>query len=128
MVVKSAAVTDYSTGKKYTYGDTSGTWRSIRSEGGAINGNAGASANTIAVTASAPAATNSMSPTIPPGGIIGGGSSTSTKAAGSSSQTAGPIPDGWVMTPSGKIVPVGSSTVSMYSLIQGVNILFSPEY
>jgi beta-glucanase (GH16 family) len=109
MVVRSAAITDYSTGKKYTYGDTSGTWQSIQSEGGKINGNLG-NAGAVAVTASA-AATNSLSPTVPVGGIIGG---SSTTGAGASTRTVGPIPDGWVMTSEGKIVPVGSSTVSTY--------------
>jgi beta-glucanase (GH16 family) len=111
MIVRSAVVTDYSTGKKYTYGDQSGSWQSIRSDTGAINGNAGA-AGSVAVTASAPAATNSLSPTIPPGGIIGG---SATDGSSGPSRTVGPIPDGWVMTSEGKIVPVGgSSTVSTY--------------
>ncbi|KAK3300294.1 concanavalin A-like lectin/glucanase domain-containing protein [Chaetomium fimeti] len=105
MLVRSAVVTDYSTGKKYTYGDQSGTWQSIRSEGGEINGNADG-AGSVVVTASAPAATGSSSPTIPPGGIIGG---TATDGSGPT-RTVGPIPDGWIMTSEGKIVPVGSST------------------
>ncbi|KAK4105799.1 glycoside hydrolase family 16 protein [Parathielavia hyrcaniae] len=105
MVVRSAVITDYSTGKSYTYGDTSGTWESIRSEGGQVNGNLG-NAGAVAVTASA-AATNSLSPTVPVGGIIGG---SATTGAGASTRTVGTIPDGWVMTSEGKIVPVGSST------------------
>lgn len=114
MVVRSAVITDYSTGKKYIYGDNSGTWQSIRSEGGKINGNIG-NAGAITVTASAPAATNTISPTIPPGGIIGG--STTEGGAGGPTRTVGPIPDGWVMTSEGKIVPIGgSSTVSTYSI------------
>jgi beta-glucanase (GH16 family) len=109
MVVRSAAITDYSTGKKYTYGDTSGTWQSIRSEGGEINGNAG-NVGEVAVTASAPAATDQASPTIPVGGVIGG---TATDGSGGPARTVGTIPDGWVMTSEGKIVPIGgSSTVS----------------
>ncbi|KAL2180302.1 glycoside hydrolase family 16 protein [Thermothelomyces heterothallicus CBS 202.75] len=108
MVVRSAVVTDYSTGKRYTYGDQSGTWQSIRSDGGEINGNLGA-AGTVSVTASAPAATDSLSPTIPPGGIIGGGT-TATDGSTGPSRTVGPIPDGWVMTSEGKVVPIGSST------------------
>ena len=110
MIVRSAVVTDYSTGKKYTYGDQSGTWQSIRSDGGEINGNANG-AGSVVVTASAPAATGSLSPTIPPGGIIGG---TATDGSGGPVRTVGPIPDGWIMTSEGKIVPVGSSTVSTY--------------
>ncbi|KAI4117636.1 MAG: hypothetical protein LQ345_002174 [Seirophora villosa] len=37
MVVKSIAVTDYSTGTQYSYSGTSGTWQSIQSEGGKIS-------------------------------------------------------------------------------------------
>lgn len=37
MVVKSIAVTDYSTGTQYSYSGTSGTWQSIQSQGGKIN-------------------------------------------------------------------------------------------
>ncbi|KAJ4303401.1 transglycosylase [Kalmusia sp. IMI 367209] len=37
MKVKSLKVQDYSTGTQYVYGDTSGTWGSIKSEGGKIN-------------------------------------------------------------------------------------------
>ena len=113
MVVRSAVVTDYSTGKKYTYGDTSGTWQSIKSDGGKINGNIG-NAGAVIATASAAPATNSLSPTIPPGGIIGG---SSTQGGSAATRTVGPIPDGWVMTSEGKIVPVGSSTVSTYSCL-----------
>ncbi len=38
MVVKSIAVTDYSTGTQYSYSGTSGTWQSIQSQGGKISG------------------------------------------------------------------------------------------
>ncbi|KAL8930784.1 MAG: hypothetical protein Q9208_000325 [Pyrenodesmia sp. 3 TL-2023] len=38
MVVKSIAVTDYSTGIQYSYSGSSGTWQSIQSEGGKISG------------------------------------------------------------------------------------------
>ena len=41
MVVKSVAVTDYSTGTQYSYSGTSGTWQSIQSEGGKIGSNEG---------------------------------------------------------------------------------------
>lgn len=109
MVVRSAIVTDYSTGKKYTYGDQSGTWQSIRSEGGKVNGNIG-NAGAITVTASAPAATGTLSPSVPAGGIGG-----SSQGGSGGVVPTGPIPDGWVMTSEGKIVPVGSSTVSTCS-------------
>ncbi|KAL8818387.1 MAG: hypothetical protein Q9223_002963 [Gallowayella weberi] len=41
MVVKSVAVTDYSTGTQYSYSGTSGTWQSIQSQGGKINSGGG---------------------------------------------------------------------------------------
>ncbi|KAK3328891.1 glycoside hydrolase family 16 protein [Apodospora peruviana] len=105
MAVKSVVVSDYSTGKAYTYGDQTGTWHSIKSDGGEINGNLGnAGSAPVTVTASAPEVTQ-LSPSIPAGGI-GKGDSTSTP-----STTNAPLPDGWVMTSSGKIVPVGSSSI-----------------
>lgn len=38
MHIQSLVVTDYSSGLKYTYGDQSGSYTSIKSEGGSING------------------------------------------------------------------------------------------
>lgn len=38
MYIKSVIVADYSTGSEYTYGDQSGSWQSIQSNGGSING------------------------------------------------------------------------------------------
>ncbi|KAL1841116.1 hypothetical protein VTJ49DRAFT_7394 [Mycothermus thermophilus] len=108
MVVRSAVITDYSTGKQYTYSDASGKWQSIRSEGGAINGNLGAAQPISATVSAPPVTTHTASPTVPQGGIIGG-SSTGTGPV----RTVGPIPDGWVMTSDGKVVPIGgSSTVN----------------
>ncbi|KAJ5316659.1 hypothetical protein PENANT_c019G00898 [Penicillium antarcticum] len=54
MYLKKMTVTDYSTGTSYKYGDTSGTWESIISEGGEINGNSGAEPSS---TQSAPSIT-----------------------------------------------------------------------
>ena len=115
MLVKSAIVSDYSTGKSYTYGDMSGRWQSIRSEGGQINGNLG-KAGQITVTATASAG-NTPGPSVPPGGIGKGSSSTQTgwpwDPTGSPSNP-NPIPDGWIMTPEGKIVPSASSASSKF--------------
>lgn len=102
MHVRSLRVTDYSTGKSYSYGDTSGNWESIKAEDGTINGNLGG-AGSLTTTAVASAAT-SGSPTVPAGGI---GSATTT-----SSSSSDDLPDGWVMTPSGKIVPSSSAVVN----------------
>ncbi|KAK0734109.1 glycoside hydrolase family 16 protein [Lasiosphaeria miniovina] len=122
MSVKSVVVSDYSTGKSYTYGDTSGTWQSIKSDGGTINGNLG-KAGSVTVTASASAVT-SLSPSIPAGGIgRGSNSATLTQtgwpwvATGTPSNGGSTIPSGWVMTPEGKIVPASSSIVKPPQLI-----------
>ncbi|KAK3695070.1 concanavalin A-like lectin/glucanase domain-containing protein [Podospora appendiculata] len=113
MSVKSVLVSDYSTGKAYTYGDTSGTWQSIRSDGGAINANKG-QAGSVTVTASASVATQ-LSPSIPAGGIAPG-MSTQTKSKAPTATSDTTIPDGWTMTPSGKIVPAGSSSTNRPAL------------
>lgn len=77
MTVQSIAVTDYSTGTQYKYGDTSGTWGSIQAVGGKINGNSGGAASSVA-TADVPAVT-SASPSIPAGlGSTHGSTSTLT--------------------------------------------------
>ncbi|KXL44917.1 glycoside hydrolase family 16 protein [Acidomyces richmondensis BFW] len=57
MYVESVAITDYSTGTAYVYGNESGDWQSIESEGGRVNGNAPADQT----AASAPAITSSTS-------------------------------------------------------------------
>jgi len=124
MTVQSLAVTDYSTGTSYKYGDTSGTYGSIQAVGGAVNGNAGGAASTVA-SADVPAAT-SASPSIPAG--LGGTSkgdtatqtgwpwvasaTTMTTAANTYSSAPG-VPSGWTISASGKIVPANSAAVSM---------------
>ncbi|KAK4659356.1 transglycosylase [Podospora pseudocomata] len=117
MVVRGAVVTDYSTGKSYTYGDNSGTWQSIRSEGGKVYGNSGG-AGGITVTASAAPVATDVSPTVPVGGIGQGNTATQTGWPWEPTGTdggrggQGAIPEGWRITPDGKLRPVGGSTVS----------------
>jgi beta-glucanase (GH16 family) len=123
MTVRSLAVTDYSTGTQYQYGDTSGNWGSIIAVGGAVNGNSGDAGSPVA-TADVPAVT-SASPSIPAG--IGGdhgdtstrtgwpwvaGSTTLATATNAFTSAAG-LPSGWVISSSGKIVPANSAAVSM---------------
>ncbi|KAI8632579.1 concanavalin A-like lectin/glucanase domain-containing protein [Xylariaceae sp. FL1651] len=98
MVVQHIKVTDYSTGSKYTYGDTSGSWQSIRADGGSVNGNLGG-AGGLTTTAVTSAAASTSTASVPAGGI---GSS-----SGSSSSN---LPPGWVMTSDGKVVPSSSAT------------------
>ena len=103
MYVRSISVTDYSTGKAYKYGDTSGKWETIISEGGKVYGNqGGAGALTTNAVAAAP---TGGSPTVPAGGI---GKASSTPVYTGSYD----VPDGWRMTPSGKVIPNGSAALS----------------
>ncbi|KAJ6096580.1 hypothetical protein N7486_007326 [Penicillium sp. IBT 16267x] len=62
MYMKSMTVTDYSTGTSYSYSDKSGTWESITSDGGKINGN---KADEPSGTESAPSVTATVSIPIP---------------------------------------------------------------
>lgn len=123
MTVQSLAVTDYSTGTQYKYGDTSGSWESIQAIGGKVNGNAGSAGSAVA-SADMPAVT-SASPSIPAG--LGGNSHTDTAhqtgwpwvgtattlstATAAVTSVAG-VPSGWVITSSGKVVPANSAAVS----------------
>lgn len=124
MTVRSLAVTDYSTGTQYKYGDTSGSWESIIAVGGAVNGNSKGSGTTVA-TANVPAVT-SASPSIPAGGIGEDHGDTSTRTgwpwvvSGSTTLATAPVftsaatvPSGWVISSEGKIVPASSAAVSM---------------
>lgn len=103
MYVRSISVTDYSTGKSYKYGDTSGKWETIQAEGGKVYGNPGG-AGALATNAVAAAPTGG-SPTVPAGGI--GRGTASPVYTGSYD-----VPEGWRMTPSGKVIPSGSTTTS----------------
>ncbi|KAI0974223.1 glycoside hydrolase family 16 protein [Xylaria arbuscula] len=103
MVVQSIKVTDYSTGSKYTYGDTSGTWQSIQADGGSVNGNLGG-AGDLTTTGVTTAISSTSTASVPAGGI---GSSSSDSDSSS-------LPAGWVMTSDGKVIPSSSATVRMF--------------
>lgn len=111
MSVQSIAVTDYSTGTQYKYGDTSGSWQSIQAIGGSVNANLGG-AGTPVVSASVPAIT-SASPSIPAGWPWVASTTLATVATGATSAPG--LPSGWIITPSGKIAPASSAAVSMSS-------------
>jgi hypothetical protein len=121
MVVQSCSVVDYSTGTKYTYGDTSGAWTSIMSEGGSVNANSGASSGT---DASAPAVTSTSSgnnvpfegthrsdttnaptpsvyPWVPQATTLSSATVTNTNYPG--------LPSGWTVSGSGKVIPPSSA-------------------
>ncbi|CAG9971708.1 unnamed protein product [Clonostachys byssicola] len=106
MMVKKLVVTDYSTGKQYKYGDTSGDWESIQAVDGKVNGNIN---NKNAVTATATAVGSvSTGVGIPVGGIGTDKAATATQTGwpwvGTANPTAGAIPSGWYMTSEGKIM------------------------
>lgn len=101
MTVQSVIVTDYSTGSEYTYGNQSGLWQSIESEGGEVNANADEAATaTTTVSGSSSTGTSEF-----PSSGIDGGSATTTADVSS-------IPSGWHMTSEGKIVPNHSTAIS----------------
>ncbi|TAQ89224.1 hypothetical protein B7494_g2437 [Chlorociboria aeruginascens] len=122
MTVQSIAVTDYSTGTEYKYGDTSGTWESIEAVGGTVGGNENNAATAIA-TAQA-AAITSASPSIPAG--LGGNNrgstvtetgwpwvAESTASTMATVYTSAPgLPSGWVISSNGKVVPASSAAAS----------------
>ncbi|QPH01692.1 hypothetical protein C2857_005895 [Epichloe festucae Fl1] len=134
MTVQAVLIADYSTGRQYRYRDTSGSWESVEAVGGAVNANANANANgdaTTTVVAGAGAATPAVTPgfvsvPVPVGGIAKDGSpATATQtgwpwvaganpsgSSGSSSGGGGSIPDGWYMTPNGKIMRSPSSAAA----------------
>jgi len=116
MTVQSISISDYSTGTSYEYSGTSGNWQDIIAVGGAVNGNIGSAASTVAVVQS-PSVT-SISPSIPFGGSDSTktswpwvASSTTLSTAVSTSSVAG-VPSGWTVSGSGKVVPISSAAVS----------------
>ncbi|KAH7329275.1 extracellular cell wall glucanase Crf1 [Stachybotrys elegans] len=109
MLVQRIIITDYSTGSEYRYGDNSGSWESIQSEGGEINGNED-NRNGITVTATAVGTVATSDVAVPIGGIAEDGSPATATQTGwpwvaGSSPTGGTIPSGWIMTEEGKIMP-----------------------
>lgn len=79
MYVKSIHVSDYSTGSSYSYSGTSGTWESIVSSGGQVNGE-GSDSSSPSSGSSAPAVTSSV-PNSAPLAFDNGGSSDSSATA-----------------------------------------------
>lgn len=102
MYVSSVSVVDFSTGKSYSYGDRSGSWESIESDGGQINGNSGGSATVTA----APAITSTTS------GYVGWDGTHATDTATVSYTSLPGLPSGWVVSSSGKVVPPSAAPVS----------------
>lgn len=119
MQVKSLKVQDYSTGTTYTYGDQTGTWQSIKSDGGSISsGGTPVEGDSPEITSTASGQPIPFTPSED--------SSTFTRASvypwvPDSSQTVAPqatygnypgLPSGWTVSDSGKVVPPSSAPVS----------------
>ncbi|OAL43885.1 extracellular cell wall glucanase Crf1/allergen Asp F9 [Pyrenochaeta sp. DS3sAY3a] len=116
MQVRSLMVQDYSTGTQYVYGDTSGTWQSIKSVGGVIfsGGNAPVQdAPEVTATATGqpipftPSETSayirpSVYPWIPDPSASPAPQPTFANYPG--------LPSGWTVSDTGKVVPPSSAT------------------
>ena len=122
MVVKSIAVTDYSTGSQYTYSGTDGTWQSITAVGGTVNSSGKGAAVQPAVDPSSTGTTNSPMPfqgthsakestVVQPN--AGGWTPTTLQTSATATVTTYPgLPAGWTVTSSGKVVPPSAAPVS----------------
>lgn len=119
MYLKSVSVTDYSTGKSYSYGDNSGSWKSITSEGGKIDGNDEGEPSSIE---SAPPVTATVSEPVPWSGTHRETSSFVTpsewpwipSSLPSSSGRSTSVPPGW--TSGGeRVQPPSTASVSEHS-------------
>lgn len=138
MYMKSLSVTDYSTGNSYSYGDNSGSWQSIRSNGGQVNGNAGgagapgAEVSSPSPVATDPAPTNSdpaAGTTSDPAPIPWSGTHkdattttptgwpwTPTTMATAVSASTSALPGAWTVSGTGRVQPPGTATVREPSL------------
>ncbi|KAE8348649.1 putative transglycosidase, GH16 family [Aspergillus coremiiformis] len=114
MYLKSLKVTDYSTGTEYSYGDQSGSWKSIKSQGGKINGNS--AAESISTVEPAPAITTVASIPIPWSGTHRQTSSfvtpsvwpwvpRPTTTTPGNPRGQGPLPSGWTFSGSRQVQP-----------------------
>lgn len=124
MQVKSIAVTDYSTGSQYTYGDTTGSWQSIKSTGGSINPGGNGSPAAIAPAPAVTAVSNgaplpfegthrdTSSTYVRPSGWPWVANPTTLSTLTSTATTIPGLPSGWTLTASGKVLPPSAAPVS----------------
>ncbi|AJR83213.1 transglycosylase [Saccharomyces cerevisiae] len=102
MYIEKVIVTDYSTGKKYTYGDQSGSWESIEADGGSIYGRYDQAQEDFAVLAN--------------GGSISSSSTSSSTVSSSASSTVSSSVSSTVSSSASSTVSSSvSSTVSSSS-------------
>ena len=111
MTVQSVKAIDYSTGKEYSYGDMSGTWQSIKSNGGSIKstGNAAdADVSDAQVDGSSVTATTAVSITQVPVTVASSLLSLQTVTTAASNQTTSAAGSGSTAT----ATPTGSGSSS----------------
>lgn len=118
MYMKSMMVSDYSTGTSYSYSDKSGSWKSIRSEGGQINGNSIAEPKSTETAPSVTATVDSI-PAPWSGTHMETASYTTPDvwpwvATGSPAASSTGFPKGW-KSGSGRVHPPSRSSVSEHS-------------
>ena len=129
MYLKAISVTDYSTGSSYSYEGTSGTWSSIQSHGGRVNGQ-GSGSNTPAVSESPNYQTVSGNPTVPfstdaaassvyatrtgyPWVIASASAVTSVSPTATYTSING-LPSGWTIGADGKVRPPNAASISAF--------------
>lgn len=130
MVLKSIAVTDYSTGSQYEYSGTDGTWQSITAVNGKVVSTGG---DGTAVNADvAPSTTGTTDSPMPFQGThadssssvsqpnAGGWTPTTLSTSSTATVTTYPgLPSGWTVTSSGKVLPPSAASVSEPPCIKG---------
>jgi beta-glucanase (GH16 family) len=125
MTVKSVSAKDYSTGSSYSYGDSSGSWQSIKSSGGQVNSAgsgaappppAGGSGGSGESSGSSGSSSSKSAPNIWPWVA----SSSTLSSASTPAETLPGLPSGWTVTSSGKVVPPSSAPVSEPPLFAAV--------
>lgn len=118
MQVKSVKVTDYSTGKSYSYSGSDSTWKSVNADGGQV-GSAGSAGSGKADNAASPAATAVVSTAVgqPIPFATQAGSASKASASTMVSFTSYPgLPSGWTVSSSGKVVPPSSAPLRKHSI------------
>ncbi|RMZ89864.1 hypothetical protein DV736_g2900, partial [Chaetothyriales sp. CBS 134916] len=138
MYLKSISVQDYSTGSSYSYSGTLGTWESIDSEGGKVDGGSSGTSTPATTVASSAASTvtSSVSNNAPlafgagdsstgsvtrtgwpwdASATVGIATTVVTSATGAYTSIIG-LPSGWTISESGKAVPPSSGSTVFPSL------------
>lgn len=133
MKVKSLKVQDYSTGSQYIYGDTSGTWESIKSNGGKINtGGSPVQENAPGITSAAtgaplPFTPHTTSPYTRPSVYPWVPDTTVATVPTTTYGNYPGLPSGWSVSDSGKVVPPSQAPVSKHLLLPPPFPLLSPQ-